>query len=59
MTAQHTHSILHGWRFRAMLLIVLLSAVGYLAFSLWGGWHEVVEALAKVGIVGTLNFWIN
>lgn len=54
MTTQHSHPILHGWRFRAMLLIVLLSAVGYLAFSLWGGWHEVVEALAKVGFVGTL-----
>jgi uncharacterized protein (TIRG00374 family) len=54
MTTPHTHPLLHGWRFRAMLLIVLLSAIGYLAFSLWGGWKEVVEALAKVGIIGTL-----
>lgn len=54
MSTPHTHPILHGWRFRAMLLIVLLSAIGYLGFSLWGGWHEVVEALGKVGIVGTL-----
>lgn len=54
MSATHTHPLMQGWRFRAMLLIVLLSAIGYLAFSLWGGWHEVVEALGKVGIVGTL-----
>ena len=46
---------MHGWRFHAMVLIVLLSAIGYLVFSLWGGWHEVVEALGKVGIVGTLS----
>lgn len=50
----HSHSALHGWRFHAMLLIILLSAIGYLAFSLWGGWHEVVEALGKVGLTGTL-----
>ena len=54
MAHTQTHPALQGWRFRAMLLIVLLSAIGYLAFSLWGGWHEVVEALVKVGIGGTL-----
>lgn len=54
MSSTHTHPLLHGWRFRAMLLIVLLSAIGYLAFSLWGGWHEVVAALVTVGITGTL-----
>ena len=54
MTASHLHPVLHGWRFRALLLSVLISAIGYLAFSLWGGWHEVVAALAKVGIIGTL-----
>lgn len=48
-----THTVLSGWRFRALLLIVLLSAVGYLAFSLWGGWQEVVAAMARVGLVGT------
>ena len=45
--------MLSGWRFRALLLIVLLSALGYLGFSLWGGWREVVAALAHVGVVGT------
>lgn len=48
------HSIMHGWRFRAVLLIVLLSAIAYLGFSLWGGWHEVVAALVTVGLTGTL-----
>ena len=48
-----THAIMGGWRFRALLLIVLLSAIGYLAFSLWGGWQEVVAALARVGLAGT------
>jgi uncharacterized protein (TIRG00374 family) len=49
-----SHPVMHGWRFRAMLLIVLLSAIGYLGFSLWGGWHEVVAALVTVGVTGTL-----
>jgi glycosyltransferase 2 family protein len=48
-----TNTVLSGWRFRALLLTVLLSAVGYLAFSLWGGWHEVVAAMMRVGFLGT------
>ncbi len=47
-------TILSGWRFRALLLTVLLSAIGYLAFSLWGGWREVLVAIARVGFVGTI-----
>lgn len=47
------HTVLSGWRFRALLLIVLLSAIGYLAFSLWGGWREVVAAIVQVGLAGT------
>jgi uncharacterized protein (TIRG00374 family) len=54
MTTSEHHPVLHGWRFRAMIVIVLLSAIGYLVFSLWGGWQEVVAALAKVGFIGTL-----
>ena len=49
-----TKDVLRGWRFRALLLIVLLSAMGYLAFSLWAGWHEVVAALVRVGFIGTV-----
>ncbi|MBI5659837.1 MAG: flippase-like domain-containing protein [Nitrosomonadales bacterium] len=51
--ADQQHAILGGWRFRALLLVVLLSAAGYLGFSLWGGWRDVVEAIARVGLVGT------
>ena len=53
MTNDKPRTVLSGWRFRALLLIVLLSAIGYLAFSIWGGWHEVVAALVRVGFVGT------
>lgn len=49
-----THTILSGWRFRALLLMVLLSAIGYLSFSLWGGWREVVAAIVRVGFIGTI-----
>ncbi len=52
MTEHKLHAILSGWRFRALLLVVLLSAAGYLAFSLWGGWQEVVAAIARVGFIG-------
>lgn len=48
-----THTVLSGWRFRALLLTVLLSALGYLAFSLWGGWREVLAAMQHVGFAGT------
>ncbi|XAF55870.1 lysylphosphatidylglycerol synthase transmembrane domain-containing protein [Marinobacter alkaliphilus] len=27
---------------------------GYLAFSLWGGWHDVVAAFSAIGLQGTL-----
>jgi uncharacterized protein (TIRG00374 family) len=47
-----TSEVLSGWRFRALLLIVLLSALGYLGFSLWGGWREVLAAIARIGVGG-------
>ncbi|MEY2689453.1 MAG: hypothetical protein RL375_3652 [Pseudomonadota bacterium] len=37
---------------RALLLSVAVAAAGYLAFSLWGGWTQVGQALAQVGGVG-------
>lgn len=43
---------LSGWRYRAVILSVVASALGYLAFSLWGGWHDVSNAVANVGIDG-------
>jgi uncharacterized protein (TIRG00374 family) len=54
MTRQ-PHAVLSGWRGHLLLLIVLASAGGYLAFSLWGGWRDVVNALARVGLTGTLG----
>lgn len=53
MNNHKPHSVLTGWRFRALLLIVSLSAAGYLVFSIWGGWHEVVAAMVRVGFIGT------
>lgn len=38
---------------RALLLSVLLAALGYLAFSLWVGWAEVLAALGRIGWFGT------
>jgi len=44
---------LDGWRFRAVLLSVLAAAAGYLGFSLWSGWQDVVSALVLIGWLGT------
>lgn len=43
---------LSGWQYRVVILSVVLSAIGYLCFSLWGGWEAVISAVAKVGVVG-------
>jgi uncharacterized protein (TIRG00374 family) len=34
---------------KALIASVVLAAFGYLAFSLWGGWHEVTVSVARVG----------
>lgn len=44
--------ILSGWRYRALVASIVVAAVGYLAFSLWGGLGEVVAALQRVGFTG-------
>lgn len=41
-----------NWAYRAALYSTLASALGYLAFSLWGGWQAVVDALSRVGLGG-------
>lgn len=43
---------LSGWRLRALVLSVVLSALSYLALSLWGGWRDVADAVAAVGVLG-------
>lgn len=52
MTARGNN--LEGWRLRALVLSIVVAAAGYLAFSLWGGWKEVVAAFVQIGLVGTL-----
>jgi len=49
----HKH-LLSGWRFKALLITVLLSILGYFLFTLWGGWENVVDAVSRVGIKGIL-----
>lgn len=39
-------------RLRALIVSVALAALGYLAFALWGGWHEVAAAVVQVGFAG-------
>ncbi|WP_426139798.1 lysylphosphatidylglycerol synthase transmembrane domain-containing protein [Pseudomonas sp. DWP3-1-2] len=43
---------LSGWRYRAVVLSVVGSALAYLGFSLWGGWHAVSNAVGEVGVIG-------
>ncbi|MFD2111791.1 lysylphosphatidylglycerol synthase transmembrane domain-containing protein [Thiorhodococcus fuscus] len=45
---------LSGWRYRAVIYSVVLSALGYLGVSLWGGWHEVTAAAGQIGFIGLL-----
>lgn len=53
MNAASTDAVrLSGWRYRAVMLSVVGSALGYLGFSLWGGWQAVGAAVAEVGLVG-------
>ena len=46
-------ALLRGWPFRVLLLIVLASAAGYLAFSLWAGWRGVAHGISQVGLAGS------
>lgn len=45
---------LEGWRLKALTLSIVAATVGYLAFSLWGGWEDVVAAFVLIGISGTV-----
>ena len=44
--------LLSGWRFTALLTVVLLTILGYFLFSLWAGWDEVLGAISQVGLRG-------
>ncbi|WP_257291350.1 lysylphosphatidylglycerol synthase transmembrane domain-containing protein, partial [Endozoicomonas sp. ONNA1] len=45
---------LEGWRLKALIVSIVAAAAGYLAFSLWGGWHEVLAAFGRIGVIGTV-----
>ncbi len=41
-----------GRRYRAVIISIIIAALGYTAFSLWAGWEEVSKAFVEVGITG-------
>ena len=46
--------LLAGWRYRTLVISIIAAMLGYLAFSIWGGWQDVWRALEKVGLLGLL-----
>lgn len=51
--SEHSHAhLLNGWRFKTLFITILLSIIGYLLFTLWGGWDNVVAAVKQVGLLG-------
>lgn len=45
---------LSSWQFRALIASTLVATAGYLAFSVFGGWEDVLGAFARIGWFGTL-----
>ena len=41
---------LSGWRLRLLFASIFAAAIGYVGFSLWGGWEEVSTAIGRIGI---------
>jgi glycosyltransferase 2 family protein len=35
---------------KSLIVVIILSVVAYLFFSLWGGWHEVLNGIQKIGL---------
>ncbi|NJA04839.1 MULTISPECIES: lysylphosphatidylglycerol synthase transmembrane domain-containing protein [unclassified Methylomonas] len=46
--------LLSGWRYRAVIISIVIAALAYLGFSLWAGFNDVMAALLQVGAVGVL-----
>lgn len=42
------------WRARALIGSVATAALAYLAFALWGGWQQVLDASLRVGLLGIM-----
>lgn len=45
--------LLSNWQFRTLIFSIIAAAAGYLVFSIWSGWQEVVDAFMKIGVLGT------
>ncbi|MFT0772868.1 lysylphosphatidylglycerol synthase transmembrane domain-containing protein [Psychrobacter aquimaris] len=45
---------LSGWQLKTLILSIIVSATGYLIFSLWSGWEDVRDAFSQIGLLGTL-----
>lgn len=45
---------LEGWRLKALIFSIIIAVGIYLAFSLWGGWEDVLDAFFHIGLLGTL-----
>lgn len=43
-------SWLTGRRLHGLAVSIILAAIGYLAFALWGGWNEFISAVEMVGV---------
>lgn len=48
------NSFLSGWRYHALVLSVVVAAIAYLCFSLWGGFSDVAAALERISFGGVL-----
>lgn len=44
-----TSGVLRGRKLYALIGSIAAAALGYLAFSLWGGWREMLAASGSVG----------
>lgn len=53
MSEKKTH-FLGGWRFTALVFIMIISSMGYLYLSFWAGWDDVKEGLIKIGFDGVI-----
>ncbi|MCY0966361.1 lysylphosphatidylglycerol synthase transmembrane domain-containing protein [Parathalassolituus penaei] len=40
---------LSGWRLRLLILSIVAAAIGYVGFSVWGGWQQVSSAIGRIG----------
>jgi len=53
-SSQDKQHLLSGSKFKTLSLIALISVIGYLLFTLWAGWDNVLAAFIKVGPLGIL-----